>query len=273
MIHRALLKHTASIKKNFEKKLNAFLPLLFACLISQPLSADHLLIHHALMQSDNSAISLRSERFKKALVESVARKLNVSLVNDDCPFKRCMAQLHDGNADLIVLITVTEERKEYLDYFHMIESQGSSIPFYIRSEDTNKLMNYQDLYRLNVGVVKGVAYFERFDSDALINKMEMQIEAQLPKLLLSKRIDAFIAHTLNRDDMMKEYPEITIAKFKQPYPPAALVAISKSSSNYEFLKQHLPGAFNELVAEGSLKALCQQHGSCPPEIENYTVSD
>ena len=69
--------------------------------------------------------------------------------------------------------------------------QHFPLRFYVNTENAITIDTYKDLKDLSVGVLRGGSYFERFDQDKKLIKIEMTTHEQLVNMLRKKRIDTF----------------------------------------------------------------------------------
>ncbi len=224
-------------------------------------------IHHTFLVNERIEKRMRVDLLKIELAKLVAQRLGVNPVNHACPFKRCMADLYSGQGDLIFFPSVSDARKEYLTFFNVITFQQSSLSFVVRKGEEEHLKNLSDLRDLTVGVVSGYYYAAEFSEDNEIAKHEVSTEQQLPELLLSNQIDAFVVYKWLQHE---EYPEITEAPFQLPVGDIAFAGISKASPHYLYFNERLPDILNNLIMEGHLKRLCLElRANCFPEMLDY----
>ncbi len=230
-----------------------------------PVVPDH--IRHTFFTEELSEERMRIDLLKIELAKLIAQGLGIELVNDICSFKRCMADLFSGQSDLILFPSVSTFRSEYLDFLNVIKFDQSPLLFFIRKGEEQRLTKFSDLYNLNIGMISGYFYAEVFNDDKNIVKHEVAKPEYLPELLLSNRIDAFIAYWW---PTAKQYPDIVIAPFRINIGDIAVVGLSKASPNYAYLKEHLPGVLNDILMEGHLERLCRElDAPCTPEALAY----
>lgn len=208
--------------------------------------------------------------FKYDLIEELGRRLGWTTDHQLCPFQRCLRAMKNGRVNIMVFIAVTPLRRHYLDFLH-IWPVPYTIPFYVRRGEEDQLRHYEDFYSLNVGVVNGYSYFDRFDSDTEIHKTIVLKESQLPKMLSARRIDAYAGFNIGREDLEKEYPNIIAAPYTHQFSETALLAISKASP----LSEHLPElemAVHNMIDDGTLDQIWYNNfkGYSPPY---YNESD
>lgn len=138
------------------------------------------------------------------VVQELARRLDLVVEVNDCPIMRCFMQMRKGQADLMSSLFKRPEREEFMLFIEPYYFSAHDTVFYVKSGRMNILKNYQDLYKLSVGTTKKIAYSTRFDADKRIDKQVVVNQAQLPKMLMSGRIDTFLG-----DETVLDYLVIT----------------------------------------------------------------
>ena len=195
----------------------------------------------------------RNIRIAKLLAKSYQKQVNFIY----CPMARCLLMLKTGQADMIISILETPERSEYLDFIKpAIVEQIHPINFYTQKNSRVTINNYDDLNRLIIGSIRGSRYFERFDLDNKLEKVQFNDRKQMIQMLLKGRIDAFIAREESILPLVDEqtYDE----KFsKQTYqfsePVYGYIAISKKSP-FAKESQLISAQITKLLKNGDIRA-------------------
>ncbi|MDO6444629.1 transporter substrate-binding domain-containing protein [Colwellia sp. 1_MG-2023] len=144
------------------------------------------------------------------IITLLAEKLNLQVKFLHCPFARCLSFLEMGQADAIIGLRKTAERSKFLTYLDQpFSTQTFPLQFYIRQDSDLNITNYSDLANLRIGTLRAATYFDRFDHDNTLNKVEVVNYNQLLQMLLKDRIDTF----LEREESVK--PWIDNAEYKQ----------------------------------------------------------
>jgi len=98
-----------------------------------------------------------------------------------------------GDVDLITSFGKTPQRSEYVHYLGP-PYDTEHLVFYVRKDNNISIQKYTDLYKFRLGTTKGSVYFSQFDNDVKLDKISLNNEFQLFKMLDSDRIDAFIGY-------------------------------------------------------------------------------
>jgi polar amino acid transport system substrate-binding protein len=127
------------------------------------------------------------------IMELLAREMEITLTFAHCPIARCLVMMKSGDADIIIGVKNTEQRQLYLNYLSPhLYTQDVPLSFYTHTDNPQQINQYDDLQHKAIGVLRGAAYFEPFDSDPNITKVFVTRQRQLIDMLLKQRIHSFI---------------------------------------------------------------------------------
>src|SRR4029079_1440002 len=79
-----------------------------------------------------------------------------------------------------------------------------AISFYTSVKAKQTISRYEDLYGLDIGVIRSGAYFERFDQDHKLQKTFVTGEMQLVDMLASQRLEVIVGGGANFDYFIYE---------------------------------------------------------------------
>lgn len=128
----------------------------------------------------------------------LAQQLDFDIEYFRCPWKRCLRMMEKGQIDAMSGLAWRKERAEYITYVQP-HYYTCSTQLYLRHGYSRRISKHRDLHTMTVGMVGGSAYYEAFDQDKDILKINVAQEAVLPNLLLEERIDAFIGTDCQAD--------------------------------------------------------------------------
>lgn len=131
----------------------------------------------------------RYEGVYPELIRELAKRSGMKVRFIHCPVKRCELWMKTGEADIVIGLRDTSERRDYIKFLTTPYRFGSPKVFYMRKGTRDKLKKYEDLYNLEVGTQLGSKYFDPFDQDTMIRKQEVASEGQNFHKLISGRID------------------------------------------------------------------------------------
>ncbi len=111
------------------------------------------------------------------------------------PFKRVLAMLKEGQADLTTSLSFRQDRDSYLLWSRTYRT-GASYAFFCRKGSAFMPGRLEDLRGRAVGVARGFVFPPTFADDPAIRKVEAPHIASLMHMLLAGRFDALIVNSL-----------------------------------------------------------------------------
>lgn len=196
------------------------------------------------------------------IVRELARRLNRPLQIVDCPLKRCLKMLETGEADIAIGVQQSPERLRYLQYLTTPYRRTSTDRVFLqRAGDSRRIVRYEDLSNLRIGVKQGSEYFDRFDEDERLAKDPAPTnEATLRKLMLS-RIDVAPMpedQALALLEQLGLRHDVQLATLRVPDPTPRFIAVSKASPALTLLPR-MERAMREMRDDGALAAIYNRH--------------
>jgi len=192
------------------------------------------------------------------VIKLLAKKLNKKINYINCPFARCMSLAKDGDVDLVISIKKSAERMKFLTYLDKpYNTQYFPLNFFVKKNSQININHYDDLKDLRIGTIRAALYYDKFDQDHSLNKIEVPTYRQLVQLLLKGRIDTF----LEREESVVPWidkntyeQQINIANYQHSKSVESFIAISKKSSLIKELSE-INKAQDQLINNGDIKAL------------------
>ena len=195
------------------------------------------------------------------ILEAVLRQANLTSRYHVLPFKRCLAELKTGTADLFIGLFYRPEREAYVIYLKPTIAPSVTKVFYLNKGRARHIQKWEDLYRLRIGTRAGYQHHPDFDTDQRIQKFEVTTDEQNFHKLAVNRIDAVL--------ITEETGVYLIGKlgYTERFAPAPLrlerdnpayIVMSRKSR----LKPHIAAletAIAAIVANGTLEAIRQKY--------------
>ncbi|OHU86022.1 MULTISPECIES: substrate-binding periplasmic protein [Pseudoalteromonas] len=174
-------------------------------------SAEHQTIHVAVdhappyskvgSDGDSSGLILDITR------AAVADKYHIRPV--PCPLSRCLRMLEQGDVDIMGGLLKTPQREANMVFIEPpYMALSSSFVFYTKKGSNITVNQFEDLYNKRIAVMRGAAFFERFDKDSKLSKIEVTSEQVAFDLVLKERVDLAIA--------VEDTAEVAMKVLKQP---------------------------------------------------------
>ncbi len=174
-----------------------------------------------------------------------------------CPFARCLSMVKHGQADMILgLMKLPEREKELLFLNPAYMVQHYPLRFFTLSTKKIVINSFDDLNKLLVGTLRGGNYFELFDNDKRITKIEITSREQLVQMLLRGRVDTFIDREESILPLLspEEYKKITLADYQYAKPVKVYIAISQNSDVSTYAGR-LSKQLNKFVTDGTITTI------------------
>ncbi len=186
-----------------------------------------------------------------------ARTNSIKFSFIECPWKRCVEMIKEGDVDLITSFSRRAKRERFTYYIEPPYVLERTITFYVRKDEGPVIKEYYDLRNHVVGKVKSSASFKRFDNDPEIDKFEVTWEDQLLKMLDSKRLDVIVGHDLVFDYLIAK--EGFTGKFeKSPFKftkrTGAYLAMSKKSDSLDTIPL-ISDTLAQMVKSGEINTI------------------
>jgi len=202
---------------------------------------------------DNKFVGQNIEILKVLLIP-----LELTPVFVRCPFARCLTLVEQGKVDMIMGLKKLPEREKNLIFLeppHMV--QHYPLRFFTLTANKTIINKFEDLEKLTVGTLRGGRYFEQFDNDTAIAKVELNSRKQLVEMLLRGRIDTFI----EREESVLPYLSLTeylkqfsLANYQYTKDVNSYIAVSKHSA-IKVYAERLTTQLNKLVDNGTMKTI------------------
>lgn len=190
------------------------------------------------------------------IAQLLATRMNKTVEFIQCPFVRCLALTKQGKADMMISIRKTAERENYLSYLsEPYQPNIMPVKLYLAKDSTLSINHYDDLKDLTIGVLRGGRYFTRFDQDGTLRKFETTSHTQLIDMLLTKRIDVFLANELavkSRVDETTYKHKMKTASYAYQNEGHAYIAISKNSPLHQELGD-FSDTLHSLITQGEIE--------------------
>lgn len=178
------------------------------------------------------------------LWQKLAQSMDFEIEYIRCPWKRCLDMMRSGQIDAMSGLAWREKRAIYIQYTQPAYFRCST-RYYLRKGEESILKTQQDLNKLNIGMVRGSAYYPSFDNNTELHKTQMAQESVLLQLLAAQRIDTYIGTDCQADYELA-HSQWSNAFTKAPYNPKnhtplyiGLSKNSKWSAELEQLNQNI----------------------------------
>ncbi|NMM43195.1 amino acid ABC transporter substrate-binding protein [Rhodospirillaceae bacterium KN72] len=151
---------------------------------------------YRIIETDGNG-QTRFSGFYIDVAREMARRLDISLRFVDTPFRRALAMMLTGEADMMLGPNRTAERETFMVYVE--EPLPSEPKSFYRMAGKPDIARYEDLAGRIIGVQRKAAYFDPFDTDEALTKFPVGDYEGAFKMMVNGRLDTVIAPTLLGD--------------------------------------------------------------------------
>ncbi len=198
----------------------------------------------------------------KDIIEEAAEKIGYRIHWTISPFARSLHDLQVGKVDIVPRTIKTSERETFIRFLGPVSTQTRDILFLVKAGKESSIQVYEDLYKLSVGVKRQTVYFERFNDDTAINKMESIDDENMAKMFIKGRFDTMII--LDRASIEYQlnslgFHDFSYAQYRQINKIDNYFGMSRKSAHFAAFES-LNNVLIEMVRSGRVKAIYDFYG-------------
>ncbi|MBZ9664202.1 ABC transporter substrate-binding protein [Pseudomonas sp. LMG 31766] len=208
-----------------------------------------------------------------SVLETAAHRVGIDLLWREAPFLRSLDDLRSGRVDLVPRVLLTQQRLEYIHFLPSIGNQQLNVRFVVRPGEEATPSRYEDLYDLSVGVKRGTAYFEPFDSDDLLDRAYASDDAQLAAMFRAGRLDTIAI--LDAVPMEAQFQAINFRDYsyanythRQVLGNHFGASLKRYQSDRRALYDRLGAELERMREEGEVALIYRRYGVLPPGQAN-----
>lgn len=208
-----------------------------------------------------------------SVLETAAHRIGIDLHWRQAPFLRSLDDLRPGRIDLVPRVLITDQRRPYIHFLPSIGNQQLNVRFVVHPGQEAKLDRYQDLYALSLGVKRGTAYFEPFDSDDLLGRVYASDDAQLAAMFRAGRLDAIAVIDflpMEAQFQAMDFRDYSYAHYahQQVLGNHFGASLKRYQSDRRELYDRLGAELQRMREEGEVALIYQRYGVLPPDEAN-----
>ncbi|MFV9684229.1 substrate-binding periplasmic protein [Pseudomonas sp. NY15367] len=253
------------------KRLLSLLPLLFA--LTCAAADDVLRVDFRERPPEMRAVDGMPSGPLISVLETAAHRLGIDLHWREAPFLRSLDDLRSGRIDLVPRVLMTEARRAYIHYLPSIGNQQLNVRFVVRPGEEARLSRYEDLYDLSLGVKRGTAYFEPFDSDDLLGRAYASDDAQLAAMFRAGRLDSIAV--IDVLPMEAQFQAMNFRAYSYAHYAHQQVlgnhfgaSLKRYQSDRRELYERLGAELARMREEGEIALIYHRYGVLPPDETN-----
>lgn len=203
----------------------------------------------------------------KQVIEEALNRIGVSIQWTITPFANSLTRLDEGFVDLVPRTIRTKEREKGSRFLGPIGHFDKDIFFLVPKGKENSISNYEDLRRYRIGVKKGTHYFDRFQEDQTITKIDSIDDDNMSHMFIKGRFDAMVIldpHPIVEALHQRGFTQFAFAKYRFKNRLDIYYALSKKSK-FAHLAPQINKVLLEMVKLGEVDEIFKRYNMIPPE--------
>ena len=196
------------------------------------------------------------------VMETAAASLGYRMQYQTRQFEGSLKALELGWADLVPRVGWTEERARRIAFIGPIGYERKEIRFLVRKGKEALVRTYQDLYGVKIGTKKGSLYFDRFDRDSGLDKVQSLDDDNLVQMFSAGRFD--VLATVDREALEAALLKYGVRDYAYArYHCTNVFAVFYGTKPGHPIKEPLDRALRAMVASGEVTRIYQKYGVPP----------
>jgi polar amino acid transport system substrate-binding protein len=194
------------------------------------------------------------------LVEKLEKELGITIEIQRHPWGRALEMLRNGQADFCTGAAWTAERVGFMEYVPTSYFTVQPV-FYAKKGKAGSVKCYADLHGKTIGQSMDSFYFEPYNSDSSLRKLQLTTEKQILQMLSLGRIDLGIGTEPNISWDVKNQGLSGILErvnWKPPEHTDLFFAFSKKS-RFVSLVPRFDTAIRDLLNNGSIEKIAENY--------------
>jgi polar amino acid transport system substrate-binding protein len=188
------------------------------------------------------------------------------------PFQKSYTLLQRGRIDILPRVIKTKERLEDVKYFSAIGYQVKNILFAVKKGHENDIQKFQDLKKYRICTKRGTAYFDQYNDDTSINKVNSIDDSDLTRKFLRSRCDAAIILDIKAfEKVMKSMKsdDYAYAKYQYENKIGNHFAMSLKSKHIQLFDK-IDNTLKKICDSGKINEIYQKYNIAPPLTDKLT---
>ena len=197
------------------------------------------------------------------IIQEASKKIGYEVEFRKRHFKASLTALQGGGTDILPRTFWTKEREEVIDYLGPIGYQEKPVIFLVRPGKENLITEFEDLEKLTVAMKRGAYYFEQFNKNRKIRKLELKDDDNMVRMFRAGRFDTMIVNDKKALESALKKHNITECSF------AKYIFDRKIGNYYGIAPNHparerLQKAIEEMIKTGRIDEIYSKYDVTPP---------
>ncbi len=203
----------------------------------------------------------------KHVIEEALNRMGISIQWTLTPFANSLVRLQEGYVDIVPRAIKTKERESSTHFLGPLGYFEKDIFFLVRKDQENSIRQYSDLKRYRIGLKKGTHYFDEFQDDRTITKIESTDDDNMSHMFIKGRFDAMIIldpHPIVEALHQRGFTNFAFAKYRHKNRLDVYYALSKKS-RLAHLAPQINGVLQEMLKNGEIDEIFKLYNMVPPK--------
>lgn len=207
------------------------------------------------------------------ITKEVFRRAHLAYTIEIVPFQRCLYQLRTGKRDVMLMVSRTPEREEFMEFSDIVINDPYYLYYCTERIRSFEWTAWKDLENRTIGVVSGFNYGTAFldaSKEFNIRTDGSSTDVQNIRKLLKGRFDFIILNKANADRIAQQYPGFmdTVRRSEKVLHEGHYrFAFSKKSPFLPVLPR-INSILQEIRSDGTLERIVRTHRlAFPPSDE------
>jgi len=200
------------------------------------------------------------------ILNVAAKKIGHRVQWKKAMFPNSLKDLESGALDILPRTLKTKKRDLFINYLGPIGFQDKTILFLVKKGEEKLINTYEDLAKLKIGVRIKTAYFEKFNLDSTLDKIETINDSNMVRMFDRYRFDTMAVLDIDSIEFALKKNKITnyaYANYRFKQKIANFYAMSKKSKVNK-LQFSLGNTLKEMANSGEIRVIYEKYGVLPP---------
>ncbi len=195
------------------------------------------------------------------IINEIYKRNNVDVEFKITTWNTSLKMIEEGLSDILPTISYNSKREDFLDFTKSYRDT-SKYTFITREGSSVIINNFNDLYKYNIGVIKGYNYSEKFNNDNKISKTHNANEDTMFNKLIKEQVDAILINDFSGKYYMKTNKLGNLLReekfFFEEKDSDTRLGFSKKNNLSSYLRQFEEG-YNELKKDGAIDKILKKY--------------
>ncbi|WP_397599266.1 substrate-binding periplasmic protein [Silvanigrella sp.] len=210
-------------------------------------------------------IVIENNKFSGPLIDIIneaANNIGIKIEFIEAPFTRTLIDLENGKVDLCPRFSKSPEREEFTYFLGPISTVNKIVYFIVPKGQEKIIKSYDDLKKYPVAIKRGTYYFEKFNKDNSIQKLEYKDDENMSLMFMNKRFKVIAIRdylAMKRYFEKNNFKDYTTATYRHEEIVDIFYGMSKKSPHLN-KKEILNKALNKMRTDGRVKKIYEKYG-------------